>query len=223
MGTIVASDLLGKAQTILVDTTGLQWNPLELLGWLSDGQREVLIYKPNAYVVSKSVRLVAGTKQTLPADAVQLIDVTRNMGADGETPGRVIRITMREVLDASLPNWHNARASAECRHYMYNPLDPKRFYCYPPQPVAGQGYVEMVYGGTPPDLEQLSDAIKLDDIYQNPLIDYVLYRAYSKQTDGGDVGLAASHYGAFTASLTGKTQGESIVNPNTAAPASPSA
>lgn len=223
MGTITASALLGKAQTILVDTTGIQWDLPELLGWLNDGQREVLIYKTNAYVVNKAVQLATGTKQGLPIDGIQLIDVTRNMGLDGTHPGRVVRIAMREVLDASLPNWHTARASAECRHYMYNPLDPKHFYCYPPQPTAGQGYVEMVYAATPPDVAQLDNPISLDDIYQNPLIDYVLYRAYSKQTDGGDAGLAASHYGAFTSALTGKTQGETIVNPNAAAPASPNA
>lgn len=221
MGTITATTLLGKAQTILQDTTGIQWDLAELLGWLNDGQREVLIYKTNAYVVNKSVQLAAGTKQALPADGIQLIDVARNMGADGNVPGRVVRIATREVLDAAMPNWHNAKASAECRHYLYNPLDPKRFYNYPPQPAAGQGYVEMIYAAVPPDLTQLSDAIKLDDIYQNPLIDYVLYRAYSKQTDGGDASLAVSHYSAFTSSLTGKTQAETILNPNSAAPASP--
>lgn len=49
------------------------------------------------------------------------------------------------------------------------------------------------------------------------------FRAYSKQTDGGDASLAVSHYGAFTSSLTGKTQAETVLNPNSAAPANPNA
>jgi len=221
MGSIFASTILDKVQTILQDTTGLQWSSDELLGYLSDGQREVLIYKPNSYVVNAAIQLVSGTKQTLPDDGIQLIDIVRNMGSDGKTPGRVVRIATREVLDAAVPTWHSATANAVCRHYLYNPLNPKQFYVYPPQPSTGMGYVEIVYTATPADLLSDVETIALDDVYQNQLIDYVLYRAYSKQSDGGDVTLAAAHYTAFTTSLTGKTQGESIVNPNAAAPANP--
>lgn len=223
MGTVVSSAIINKVQIILQDTTGIQWPATELLGWLNDGQREIAILKPNAFVVSRSVKLAEGTKQQLPEDGVQLIDIPRNMGGDGNTPGRAVRITMRETLDAQVPNWHNARANAECRHYTYNPLDPKRFYCYPPQPAIDQGYVEIVFGGVPPDMATIQAPIALDNVYQNPLIDYILYRAYSKQTDSADGGKAMAHRGAFDASISGKAQGEAIINPNTAAPASPNA
>ena len=104
MGTIIASTIIDKAQTILQDTTGIRWPDDELLGWLNDGQREIVIYKPNASVKNQSVALAAGTKQTIPADGVQLIDIPLNKG-NGSTPGRSIRITMREVLDAQVANF----------------------------------------------------------------------------------------------------------------------
>lgn len=221
MGTIAASRIIDKVQIILMDEAGVRWpDATELLGWLNDGQREVLVYKPNAHVHNEAVQLAAGTKQTLPEVGVQLIDIPRNMGSDGTKPGRVIRIVSREVLDAAVPNWHGAKPSAECRHYMYNPLDPKRFYVYPPQPSAGMGYVEMVYAAVPEEVLSLTAPISLDDIYQNALIDYVLYRAYSKDTDyAADPSRAGTHQAAFVSSLTGKTQAEVILNPNTAAPA----
>lgn len=222
MGTIIARAVIEKAQIILQDTTGVRWpSDTELLGWLNDGQREVMVFKPNANVKNVAVKLTTGTKQQLPADGVQLIDVVRNMGLDGNTPGRAIRIVMREVLDAQVPNWHSATPAAESKHYTYTLLDPKTFYVYPPQPSSGQGYAELVYGATPVDAT-INGAITLDDIYQNVLVDYILYRAYSKDTEyAADQNRADKHQAAYIAALTGKAKVEVGVNPNSTAPANP--
>lgn len=221
MATITVASVISKAQTILQDTTGIRWPETELLGWLNDGQREVVLYKPNAFVKNTSVQLVTGTKQSLPSDGVQLIDVVRNLGTNGSTPGRAVRIVIREILDSQVPGWHSSTASAEVKHYMYSPLDPRNFYVYPPQPAASTGYVELVYGATPTDAT-LSGTITLDDIYQPALVDYCLYRAYSKDTEfAADPNRAAAHQTAFITALTGKAKVEAGVNPNMNAPANP--
>lgn len=221
MSTITVQAVIDKTQVILQDTTGIRWPDNELLDWLNDGQREIVLYKPNAFIKNVAVKLAAGTKQGLPADGVQLIDVVRNMGSGGSTPGRAIRITMREVLDAQLPDWHLETASSSVKHYMYSLLDPKNYYVYPPQPAAGQGYVEIVYGASPTDAI-IGGTITLDDIYQNVLVDYILYRAYSKDAEyAADQTRAGQHQQAYIAALAGKTQVEVGVNPNSMAPANP--
>lgn len=221
MGTIIAQSIVDKTQIILQDTTGIRWPADELLGWLNDGQREIALLKPNAFVRNTAVKLAAGTKQALPTDGVQLIDVVRNMGTTGTVAGRSIRIAMREVLDAQLPDWHLATPASAAKHYMYSPLDPKNFYVYPPQPATNQGYVEIIYGAAPTDAT-LAGAISLDDIYHNVLIDYILFRAYSKDTEySADQGRAGQHQQAYIASLTGKINVEIGTNPNSQAPANP--
>lgn len=90
-----------------------------------------------------------------------------------------------------------------------------------PQPAAGQGYVELVYGASPTDTT-LGGTITLDDIYQNVLVDYILYRAYSKDTEyAADQNRAATHQNAYIAALTGKAKVEVGANPNSMAPANP--
>jgi len=221
MSTITAQSVVDKVQVILQDTTGVRWPDSELLDWLNDGQREIVLYKPNAFIKNLAVRMAAGTKQSLPADGVQLIDVVRNMGTNGTTPGRAVRITMREVLDSQLPDWHSETPSSVVKHYVYSLLDPKNFYVYPPQPAAGQGYLEIVYGASPTDTT-LAGPITLDDIYQNVLVDYILYRAYSKDTEyAADQNRAATHQNAYIAALTGKAKVEVGANPNSMAPANP--
>lgn len=218
MGTILASTVISKAQIILQDVAGVRWSAPELLGWLNSGQREILIYKPNAHIIARNVQLSPGTRQKLPDDAIQLIDIPRNMGTDGQTPGRVVRQMARATLDAANPNWHTDTASAVVANFIPNPLDPKAFYCYPPQPATGAGFVEMIFCGSPQDITDPTEPIGLDDIYETPLIDYIVYRGFSKDSEYADVSKATQCYTMFSNALTGKARVESLDNPQLRAP-----
>ncbi len=221
MGTIAVATLFRTVRQVLQDAEGVRWTDPELLDYLNEGQRSILTFKANAYVRSRVIKLTTGTLQNLPEDGVQLIDVPRNMGTSGQNPGRAIRIVRRELLDAKVPRWHAADPSAEAKHYMYAPLQPKHFLVYPPQPPTLQGHVEIVYGALPPDTT-LNGAISVDDIYEAPLIDYVLHRSFAKDTEfAADQNRSAQHFQAFVNALTGKAKNEVGANPNTMAPANP--
>lgn len=209
MATITALSVLAKAQVILQDTTGVRW-PLdtELLGWLNDGQREVVIYRPEACVKNESVPLVANsTKQTIPTSGISLQDVTRNMGSSGTTPGKSIRVVTRDLLDSQQPDWHLAiNAIGYVQRFSYDSRDPKTFYVYPKAPAAAH-YIELVYSAAPTECATTAATIGIDDIYANALVDYVIYRAYSKDAEFAQNGqLAVAHYTAFSNALGVKTQ-----------------
>jgi len=83
-----AKAILDKAEVLLLDPTNVRWPRNQLLDYLNDGQREVVIYRPDASMEDRVVALVdASTRQTLPANGLRLLDVVRNMGTDGATPG----------------------------------------------------------------------------------------------------------------------------------------
>lgn len=219
MGTILANTIINKAQVVLHDVAGVRWPDSELLDYLNEGQRAILTYKSNAYVRTRSVPLVAGTLQSLPADGVQLFDIVRNMGANGATPGRAVRLVKREMLDSRAPNWHSATPSSETQHFMYAEASPRQFLVYPPQPSVAPGWVEMIYGAMPPDVA-LNAPIAVDDIYEMPLLDFVLYRAWMKDSEfGADGTRSASHMQAFVTAITGKARNEAGASPNVIAPA----
>lgn len=211
MGTILASTILSRAGTIIQDETNARWPQAELLKWLNDGQREIVLLKPDSYAQNESVALVAGTKQSIPATGIALIDVVRNMGTGGSTPGRAIRLIQRKILDEQLPDWHTETAAAIIKHFTFDDRDPKRYYVYPPSD--GTTKIEVVYSSAPADVT-VSDPITLDDIYSNALLDYVLYRAYQKDADyaANDARVAAA-YQAFQNSLGLRDQREKVDDP----------
>lgn len=222
MATTTVSSLLNRAAVILQDPTNIRWPQAELVDWLNDGQREIALYKPNAFVKNAAQQLVSGTKQSLPSDGVSLIDVVRNLGTDGQTAGNAVRMVSREILDAQVPGWHAGAASASVKHFVYTPLDPKTFYVYPPQPVTGMGYVEMIYVASPTNAA-IGGTITLDDIYVSALLNYVLFRAYSKDAEyAANAQLATAYYTQFQGILQGKVSAEGASNPNQAlAPMNP--
>lgn len=207
MATVQALAVINRASILLQDSTNVRWPLAELLDWLNDGQRDVALYKPNSCVRNIDVVLKAGTKQSIPDDGNSLIDVPRN------TNGHAVRITSREVLDAQVPDWHvSSRASPRVQHYCYTSHDPKNFYVYPPSP--GGNSIEMIYSASPTNATLVS-VISIDDIYASALVDYLMYRAYSKDIEYAiNVSSAASHRAAFMEAMRGKATAEMSTNPN---------
>lgn len=236
MAAITAKSLVTRAGTLIQDATSVRWPITELLDWFNDGQREVVLLKPEASVANRAVLLAAGaTKQTLPDGqgiyaglpvGIILIRVVRNMGSAGTTPGNAIRIVDREVMDSQSPSWHaDANTFDYIKHYMFDPLDPKTYYVYPKAPAAAL-YVDLVYSCSPANctingvtnngaLGTVDSVMSIDDIYANALLDYILYRAYSKDAEyAQNAQLALAHYTAFGNSITGKTGTDMAHNPN---------
>jgi hypothetical protein len=169
-------------------------------------------------VTNATVALVAGAKQAVPTNGSKLIDVIRNTAGTK----RSVRMTVRNILDTQSPNWYNLTGVTEILHYMYDARDPKVFYVYPPAASTGAS-VELVYSAYPADITEPADGavysavtgnISLPDIYGNVLADYILYRAYTKDSEyAGNAQRAQAHYAAFQAALTTEMAGTTGVAP----------
>lgn len=204
MPTILASAIIGKARILLQDAGAVRYTDPELLGWLNDGQREIAVLTTSggrpAYTRIANVSLVAGTKQSGPTDCVAMLDVMRNMGASGTTPGAALRKMNRRSMDAILPNWHSVAATAVVQHYDVDPGSPTTFYVYPP--ADGTSKLEVMYAALTADVAAVGNAITLDDQYANSLLEYLLFRAFSKDNEFiGNAEQAMFHRRTFETSI----------------------
>lgn len=208
---MLASAIIDRVTIILQDETNVRWPRAELLKWLNDSQREIVLARPDSLAENATITLVAGSKQSIPNTAIQLLDVVRNVN------GRSIRLVPRSIMDAQQPDWHQQTQSAVIKHYMFDARDPKHFYVYPPASSGAQ--VEAIYSTAPADVASEANAISLNDVYANAMTDYILYRAYLKDADyAGNAQRAAAHYSAFAQSIQAKTQTDLSVSPNAAKP-----
>jgi ribosomal protein S13 len=144
----------------------------------------------------------------------ELLDVVRNVTTvTGTTPadqvvtvpGRSVRIVDREVLDTQDPYWHTNTASAEIKHFIYDNRIPTVFYVFPPSTAGAK--LEVVYSVAPTDVTAAGNTLSISDIYQDVVLNYVLYRAYSKDAEyASNAALAGGYLNVVNAMLGMKTQ-----------------
>lgn len=209
---MLASEIISRAQTLLQDAAGTRWTSSELLKWISDGQRVVALVRPDSCATHLALVLAAGTRQVLPAGGLRLLDVVRNLSESGVI-GRSVRMVDRETLDAQDPNWHKAVSTGSIYNFAYDDRDPLNFYVYPPA-LPGKK-LEIIYVKSPDDVINTTDPISLSDIYAEPLLNYVMFRAYSKDAEyGANAQLATGYYQVFSSLLGIKTSKDFAFSPD---------
>lgn len=210
-----ASVILGPVAAELQDRNHVRWSLPDLLGYLSAAQRAVALVRPDATATTVSVPLATGTKQSLPAGGQRLLKVIRNMGADGATPGAVIRKVDVESLDNFDPDWHlQSKAGKTVLEYVYDDRVPEVFYVNPPVPASPAVHVELAHSVTPPQITAESQELSIDDIYEAALRHWTLYLAYSLNVEQRNASRAATHYQGFFNVLGVKIRGDMMVSPN---------
>lgn len=202
----------------------VRYTPSMLLRYLNESQRLIVSLRPDATATIKSPQLAPGTKQTIPTGDVRLIEVIRNMGANGTTPGRPILKADKIALDRYSITWHSETASTTVREYIFDERFPRDFYVTPPVHASTAVYAEIVVAAAPVDCTGEESNIGIPDIYQTALIESMLWMAFSMDIDSqANQARAAFHLQHLYQVLGVKMQADNWANPRVRRPASPSA
>ena len=222
MATVKVIDIISRVEHVLQDTN-VRWPRLELQSWLNESYLAITLLRPDANAKTGTFTCAAGSRQVLTAtfsSGLTLLDVTRNLAS--ASTKKAVRLVSRSVLDDQNPAWHSETGTVNIQNYMYDPRQPKEFFVYPPATTGAQ--LEIVYTDTPSSHALTASAldpanngttvILLDDIYMSPIIDWILYRAYSKDAEyGANEARAAASYQAFTTAIGAKTQTDAAASP----------
>lgn len=216
MGAITAQIIYDRFKETLHDVGAVRWKTSEFLDLLSAAQVEIVRVRPDANAVTTVVALVAGTRQTLPAGSIVLIDVTRNLGASGAAPGMVIQFVGLSALNQALPDWHTHRPNAVVKRCAYDPRNPSVFWAYPPQPVGTAQKIEVVRSAIPATLSAMNNTIGIGDEYQGVLLDLALYRALGKDLENAIAIQRSEHHRRAYRDALGVDPAESRPSPQQA-------
>src|SRR4030067_28723 len=108
---MLVSAFNARVSEILQDTNATTWTIMQLIEWLNDAARTLVLVRPDASNVIASILLAAGTRQALTGAAdMRLISVDRNMGAGGTTAGRAHKLDEKKSKETLTPHWQTATA-----------------------------------------------------------------------------------------------------------------
>jgi hypothetical protein len=213
MGITTGTQIINDAAIQLNDVANVRWPRTELLEWLNSGQAMIVLMQPSANATFATQQMTPGTRQLLPADGWSLLNITRNLLPDGVTPGRAVRVVSRTLLDAQNSMWHAAPAVSQVQNYIYDMQEPTAFYVYPPSD--GTCSLEYNYAAMPAPLATEAGTIDINDVYAAVILDYILYRANSKDAEyAAGIQLAAGYWQSFKETLGFKDKSDATNNPN---------
>ena len=200
-----ARAIIAEAQTQLQDIEGVRWSAGELVGYLNEGQRMIVSARPSESARSEAFQVVDGPRQPLPEYATLLLDAHHN----SSPRQRALTKVERHTLETVARDWMSMQPSEATIHYMYSDLEPRAFYVYPPA-IAGSHlqvtfsvYPEDVATPTGPTAASVNGDTGLEARWDTALLDYVLFRAWSKDAEyAANEQRASSHLGLFTTSVS---------------------
>ncbi len=187
-----AADIITPAQDILNDAN-VRWPTTELLRWVSQGMSVIAMLRPDATATTQNLTLVAGTRQTLPSGSLKL------------------RIVERELLDLQ-GTWHTETAADYITNFAYDERIPAEFWCYPPANAGVQ--VQASVSMTPAAVTATTDALATSSIFDAPLMDFLLFRAFQKEDEAGNQARATSHFQMFALALGQEAAAKIMASPN---------
>lgn len=178
---MLAGDIIERVRTILQDADGTRWPNTELFAWIDDAQLLIALVRPDEVSTSVNHALVAGTKQTAPADSLKFLDIKRNYKDAQGTPGRAVRMIDRNELDLFEPDWHSATEQTVIKHFVIDERESQTFWVYPPAKLGAR--VDLMYSRSPAKVTATSSVLAVRDIFKDVAVNYVLFRSYAKDAD----------------------------------------
>lgn len=196
--------------TQLGDSDGITWPMASLIIAFNSASKLLVLMRPDSHTTIKSVNLTQGSRQFIPNDGVRLLNVVRNSDSTGGV-GRAIRLVRRSDLDAMSPDWHLATGPL-VHEYCFDPRSPKHFYVYP-APSSTSIWAEIEYSSLPSEITEdtIDSEIGFDPIFDQVLIELMLYKLLSGDNTGGTGGTA--HMQAASALLSGNVNSATATDP----------
>jgi hypothetical protein len=214
-----AAEIMRRGSTTLVDPSAVRWTAQEMRDYINEGVRAIIAMKPNAASVTATLALASGTRQVLPVAYTVLARVMRNT-VSGQA---VTSLDDTVLLDQHIPGWRSATVipfHKDVTHIIQDPVDLRVYHVLPGND--GSGQIDVIVGQIPTDIPlpgapnvpaNYITPVGLPDIYQDALVNFLLYKAYSKDAASPNAqARATAHYTLFDGQVKGIAEAETAMS-----------
>lgn len=199
------AEIIVEVRRILQDVDApTRYSDADLLGYVNQTLKRMAVLRPDLFGEIVDIpTTVNNAVQTLPSDALRLIDIFQVKG------GNAITEVDRETMSRNYPNWMNETAGAPI-NFMRHVKNAERFFLYPP-PAAGVVLVGE-YAKTPTDYG-LADTITMpSDAFLPVIVDGTVFLAESIDDEHINSKRAEVFLQLFTSQLTTSLQGRAVTD-----------
>ncbi|AWK83560.1 DUF6682 family protein [Photobacterium damselae] len=167
---MLVNDIIARVARELIDSAMIRWRREDLVAYLGEAFNAIVVRRPS--LSSKTVTLdVTDSPVSIPEDGFALLSVE-------SVDDIAVQYVLIEKLDQLNPYWRKEKGAPSC--WTKREGEDRRFWLYP-QPNESVR-VSICYAQAPivtPD----TDFIDIPPIFLGALIDFMMYRAYSRDSE----------------------------------------
>jgi hypothetical protein len=202
---VTPAEIIVEVRRIVQDTSApYRYSDTDLLGYINQTLKRMALLRPDLFGVIADVATTASSAvQTLPTDAIRLIDVFSVKG------GGAVTETDRETMDRNYPSW-SVEAAGTPVNFMRHVKNPTRFFLYPP-PAAG---IELVveYAKVPDTYAINDDIDAIPAAFMPTLVSGTVFLSQSIDDEHVSSGRAKLFLDAFTQDLFGAFSSRTVTD-----------
>lgn len=161
--------------------------------WINDGRRQMAELNPKIFGGGTEVAhtLTSGARQRIVTNlAIKLLSVDSHNGS-------AVLPTTRQALDSFRPEWRSDTGRG-VDNWFSDETDQLAFWVHPVSTGVLRCHVLLM----PADLTSLSDVALPFDILKPHLVNYLCYRAFSKEDEVASIEKAAAYLKLFVDGLS---------------------
>ena len=199
------ADVIAEVRRLAQDQRApYRYGDEDLLGYVNQTLKRMANMRPDLFSVIGDLPTVADSAvQTLPADAIRLVDIFQIKN------GNTVTEVDRETMDRNYPGWA-AEASGVPVNFMRHVKNPDRFFLYP-RPAAGTVLVGE-YAQVPPTYTINQTITAPMDSFLPAIVNGTMFLAQSIDDEHVSSGRAKLFLDAFTQDLAASLSSRAITD-----------
>jgi len=191
---VTPAEVIAEVRNLISDArVTYRYSDAILLGFVNQSIKRIVAYRPDVFSYIGTFTTTAGSiVQTLPADAVRLVEVFQVVNGSAVTEAN------RETLDQMYPTWVSETAGAPV-NFMRHQRNPTRFFLYP-RPAEGTQLL-LEYIQSPPTYTINQTINLLPDSFFPIIVDGTVFLAESVDNEHVVAERAKLFYETFVAGI----------------------
>lgn len=182
----LVEEITARVQFLVNDPNGDAYPAPAIWDFIYDAEQTIANTRPDALNKTAAFTCTDGSRQDLSgtfSDAVNFLDAHSIVLSGGDLGGVVRRVSMRD-LDAIRPKWRTATRTNSLREFMHDKREPLIFHVNPPALSGAQLLIS--YSARPTAYPNVDETTRtsVGEQYLPMIMDWVLYRCFSKDEEG---------------------------------------
>lgn len=177
---MIVQDLIDLVAEQTRDTDNVTWTLSDILIHINNAMHNIIQRAPQANSVIQLVDCVTGSDQTLPNDAISIINVISNDVDASGRQGNIIHEVDVISKDAYSPGWRQSRPSTVVQEWMKR-SSPIKYHVWPP--LADVRKLRVEYSKEATEVIDATSVIGIANEYIEAVRLFVMYMVYSRDSE----------------------------------------